>query len=60
MRDGDVVPGIARFSSQAPIQDLLAPYMTKDGTLTLGINDAIFLFELSPYTDYNRYSCAGF
>jgi len=60
MCDGDVVPSIAGFAGQAAIESFLEPYMTDDGHLTLGPNDVIFLFELSNYIDYNRYSCADF
>lgn len=60
MRDGDVVPSIAGFDGQTSIEDFLEPYMDETGCLTLGPNDVIFLFELSRYTDYERYSCADF
>jgi len=60
LRDGDVVPSIAGFAGQDAIEEFLAPYMTPEGCLTLGVNDVIFLFELSNYTNYNRYSCADF
>ena len=60
MLDGQTVPSIAGFAGQSAIETFLAPYMTQDGQLRLGPSDCIFLFELSSYTDYNKYSCADF
>ena len=60
MRDGDVVPSIAGYDGQPAIASFLEDYVDEDGTLTLGPDDVIFLFELYEYIDYTRYSCADF
>ena len=59
-RDGDVVPSISGAMTQAGIEVFLQPYMDGNGCLALGPSDAIFLFEMSDYLDYNRYSAADF
>ena len=60
LRDGDTVPSIAGFAGQRDAAAFLAPYTDEDGKVTIGKNDALFLFELSNETDYNRYSHADF
>lgn len=60
LRNGDTVPSIAGYSGQRSMKDFLASYMDSSGKLTLGINDAIYLFEMSSDIDYTRYSWADF
>jgi prepilin-type processing-associated H-X9-DG protein len=60
LRNGDVVPSIAGFAGQRSIEDFLASYIDPEGHVTIGENDAIFLFELSGQIDYQRYSHADF
>jgi len=60
LRDGDVVPSIAGACGQDGVELFLEPYTDGDGCLVLGVNDVIFLFEMSPPIDYTRYSSADF
>ena len=47
LRDGDEVPQIEAFMNQLSIEDFIGPYIdTRYGTVVLGDNQAIFLFEL--------------
>lgn len=47
LRDGDPVPEIKPFQNQATITSFLLPYLDPDtGKVTLGPNQAIYLFEL--------------
>ena len=58
LRNGDIVPDLPGLRDQASVEEFLAPYIDYDTTtLTLGVNQAIYLFELassnpnSPYFD---------
>jgi len=47
MRDGDTTPGLAGFADQASAEVYMAPYIDEvTGTMKLGTNQAIYLFEL--------------
>lgn len=47
MRDGDTTPGLAGFADQASAEIFMAPYIDEvTGTMKLGKNQAIYLFEL--------------
>lgn len=46
LQDGDVPPNMEGFNSQTSIGEILAPYLV-DGKVSLGANQALFLFELA-------------
>ena len=46
--NGDEVPELDGFADQDSVEDYLAPFIDIDtGTVVLGPNDAIYLFELA-------------
>ncbi len=52
-RDGDQAPSFVPYSGQASAEEFMADYLSSTGEVTLGENDAIFLFELGHATkDY--------
>ncbi|MBN1326598.1 MAG: hypothetical protein JW996_01480 [Candidatus Cloacimonetes bacterium] len=52
-RDGDQAPNYVPYGNQAGAEEFMSPYLSESGEVTLGENDAIFLFELGKGTwDY--------
>ena len=60
LRQGDVVPSIEALGDQASIASFLDGYIDGNGRLTIGVNEVVFLFELSKQTDYKKFSSADF